>query len=118
MKREYRYAALGALGMLLLGSTALGGYYIAKQESSQPAKHAQVVRMQPTSHQGTQRVAAAKPPCDDNNIVGTVAGGAAGGLIGSRFGSGSGKTLATTGGIVGGAMLGNAYMPTRGVTCN
>ena len=62
--------------------------------------------------------AAGRPHCNDHNIVGTVAGGVLGGVVGNQFGHGSGKTLTTVGGAAGGAYLGNAYIPTRGATCN
>lgn len=58
-----------------------------------------------------------KPACDDHNVVGIVLGGAAGGLVGHQVGSGKGKDLATIGGALGGAYLGNQYIPTRNVTC-
>jgi uncharacterized protein YcfJ len=114
MKREHKYLIAGGLGVALLAGTAAGGYYLAHSQTP-PVQQARVVHYQQASNQSVQP---ARQPCDDNNIVGTVAGGAAGGLVGSRFGSGSGKTAATVGGVVGGAMLGNAYIPTRGVTCN
>lgn len=39
--------------------------------------------------------------------LGAVAGGVAGGLLGNQIGGGSGKTLATIGGVAGGAYVGN-----------
>jgi surface antigen len=46
--------------------------------------------------------------CRDDAAVGTVVGGAAGGIIGNQFGSGSGRTAATIGGVILGAIAGNA----------
>ena len=39
--------------------------------------------------------------------LGAVAGGVAGGLLGNQIGGGTGKTLATIGGVAGGAYVGN-----------
>jgi outer membrane lipoprotein SlyB len=39
--------------------------------------------------------------------IGAVAGAVLGGLLGNQFGGGDGKTLATIGGVVGGAYAGN-----------
>jgi surface antigen len=47
-------------------------------------------------------------PCGGTEAAGTVVGGAAGGVIGNQFGSGSGKAAATVGGIILGAIAGNA----------
>ncbi len=40
------------------------------------------------------------------NLIGSAAGGAAGGLLGSQFGKSSGKGVATTLGVIGGALAG------------
>lgn len=114
MKREMTYALAGAAAVLLLIGAAAGGAYLMQQSQPKPVVQAKrTVHYQPTNMAARE----AAPPCDDSNIVGTVAGGAAGGLVGSRFGSGNGKTAATTVGILGGAALGNQFIPTRGATC-
>jgi len=119
MKREHKYMLGGALAVIALAGVAAGSIaaYQSMQKPQAAKQEARVVHYQPTAMQGQQRVQA-QPPCDDNNIVGTLGGGVAGGLIGSRFGSGNGKTVATAAGALGGAALGNKYIPTRGATCN
>ena len=117
MKREYKYMLGGAAGVLALAGVAMASVYVADTSDSKPT---QQVR---TANHGAQYAraepaAAASPPCDDNNIVGTLGGGIAGGVIGAQFGSGSGKTVATTAGALGGAALGNRFIPTRGATCD
>ncbi len=121
MKREHKYMMGGALGVLAIAGVATAGAIIADHIGNASAQQARVVntganyaRMEPAAGSLAHP---AKPPCDDNNIVGTIGGGIAGGVIGAQFGSGSGRTVATTAGALGGAALGNKYMPTRGVTC-
>ena len=75
------------------------------------------IRPQQARTTGRVQLAQAQPPCDDKNILGTLAGGVAGGVLGNQVGSGSGRTVATVGGAVGGAYLGNEYLPTRNATC-
>lgn len=118
MKRETKYMLGGAAAVLVLASAAGAGAYYMHERSEQPVTQTQRAQLRATQQVAQAQPVAQRPPCDDNNIVGTVAGGAAGGLVGSRFGSGSGKTAATVGGVVGGAMLGNALIPTRGATCD
>lgn len=117
MKREHKYMLGGALGVLAITGVAIAGVTLAENMKNEPTQQARIV---PTSQ--SQRYAEAprpaQPPCDDNNIVGTIGGGVAGGVIGAQFGSGSGRTVATTAGALGGAVLGNKYIPTRGATCN
>ena len=118
-------AIIGAIALII--GTATASAYFTKQ-NLQPEK--QVVaenKVQSKKSSGkiawdnapvrTQQVQAAPPPCDDSNIVGTVAGGAAGGIVASQIGKGHGKTAATIGGTLGGAYLGNQYLPTKNVTC-
>lgn len=119
MKREHKYMLGGALGVVAIAGVALAGATIADNMNSKPTQQARVVntggnyaRMEPAAGQPT------RPPCDDNNIVGTIGGGIAGGVVGAQFGSGSGRTVATTAGALGGAALGNKYIPTRGATCD
>lgn len=118
MKREHKYMLGGALGVLAIAGVAIAGVTLADNMNDEPTQQTRVVntggqyaRMEPAP-------APAQPPCDDNNIVGTIGGGIAGGVIGAQFGSGSGRTVATTAGALGGAALGNKYIPTRGATCN
>ncbi|PZP86890.1 MAG: hypothetical protein DI582_01165 [Azospirillum brasilense] len=118
MKREYKFMLGGAAAVLLLAGAAVGGAYLMQQQEAPKQTASRTVRYQPTNMAASEPVRQAAPPCDDNNIVGTVGGGVAGGLVGSRFGSGNGKTVATTAGILGGAALGNKFIPTRGATCN
>lgn len=117
MKREYQYMIGGALGVVALAGIATAGVYVADTIDSKPTQQvrapnhgAQYARIEPAAQ--------TRPPCDDNNIVGTLGGGIAGGVLGAQFGSGSGKTVATTAGALGGAALGNRYIPTRGATCD
>ena len=107
--------------VVLMAATALGASYFTR-ETMQPAAQNVAPAAQPKQHAKVQNqqaapAAPAQPSCDDKNIVGTVAGGAAGGVIGSQIGHGGGKTAATIGGVLGGAYLGNQYIPTRNVTC-
>lgn len=120
MKREHKYMMGGAAAVVAIIATAAGAAYIATDMSDQPTQQvratnsgAQYARAEPVSQPQPARV-----ECDDNNIVGTIGGGIAGGVIGSQFGSGSGRTVATTAGALGGAALGNKYIPTRGATCD
>lgn len=120
MKREYKYMMGGALGVLAVAGIALAGATIATNIDNKPAQQTRVVNT--GGNYARMEAAAGRPvqkaPCDDNNIVGTIGGGIAGGVVGAQFGSGSGRTVATTAGALGGAALGNKYMPTRGVTCD
>lgn len=111
MTRTQKNVLIASAAVLALAGTAIGASYVTRQ-SVAPTQQAKVVH-----HSPTQQVAAAKPPCDDHNIVGTVGGAVAGGVIGNQFGKGTGKTIATVGGAAGGAVLGNEYIPTRGATC-
>lgn len=118
MKRSTQHILVGTAIVLALATTALATAYFTQPvtTTSKPVQQAHVYHeYKPTNYVAQQP---AQPPCDDNNIIGTVGGAAAGGLIGSRFGGGNGKTAATTVGILGGAALGNKYIPTRGATCN
>ena len=121
MKREHKYMLGGALGVLVIAGVAFAGYTVADNMGTQSTQQARVVNT--GNHYARMEPAAGRPvvqqaPCDDHNIVGTLGGGIAGGVIGNQFGSGSGKTIATTAGALGGAALGNKYIPTRGATCN
>ncbi len=111
-------AAVGVAAIALIAGGSYGAYQLITQEpetlAAVPAKTKQYVAYQQTSQQG---VIQQKPPCNDGNILGTLAGGAAGGIIGNQIGSGSGKTVATIGGAVGGAYLGREHIPLNGSTC-
>lgn len=114
MKRSHQYMLGGVAVLALIATTAVAASY-ATRSTMEPSPTQQArIQTQPTSHTTHQH---ATPPCDDHNIVGTVGGGVAGGLLGAQFGSGNGRTAATTVGILGGAALGNRYMPTHGATC-
>ena len=117
MKREYKYMLGGALGVLAIAGVAIAGANMAQTTKNEPTPKAQIV-LTSQSQRYVEAPRPAQPPCDDNNIVGTIGGGVAGGVIGAQFGSGSGRTVATTAGALGGAVLGNKYIPTRGATCN
>ncbi len=119
MKREHKYLIGGVLGVLAIAGIAYAGFNVADGMGKQSTQQARIVntggnyaRIAPAAQ------APARQPCDDNNIVGTIGGGIAGGVVGAQFGSGSGKTIATTAGALGGAALGNKYIPTRGATCD
>ena len=121
MKASNRHMIIGAVSAIaVIGVLAAGGfaaYHAFKEESATVAsasKPKQYITYQQTSQQG---VVHQKPPCDDGNILGTLAGGAAGGIIGNQVGKGSGKTVATIGGAVGGAYLGREHIPLNGSTC-
>lgn len=116
MKREHKYLLGGALGVMAIAGVAVAGATIAQNMSDTPKQETRIV--QTSSPHYAQAPRPVQPPCDDNNIVGTIGGGIAGGVIGAQFGSGSGKTVATTAGALGGAALGNKYIPTRGATCD
>lgn len=111
-------AALGVVAIALIAGGSYGAYHLFKEEpaavASAPAKSKHYVAYQQTAQQG---VIHQKPPCEDGNILGTLAGGAAGGIIGNQIGSGSGKTVATIGGAVGGAYLGREHIPLNNSTC-
>ena len=100
----------GGAALLLAGTAAIASY--ETRNSMQP----QAVATAPPQP-APQQHASGPPPCNDKNIVGTLAGGVAGGVLGNQVGRGSGKTVATVGGALGGAYLGNQYIPTRNVTC-
>jgi uncharacterized protein YcfJ len=123
MNTSQRNLLIGTAVVVALASTAVASTYFSRQstgpEAEQPIVEKQVTRT-PRAAAPAQHTAAAPQaqPCDDNNIVGTVGGAVAGGLIGSQFGKGDGRGLATAGGVVAGGALGNAYIPTRGATCN
>lgn len=109
-----------AAALLLFTATAAIASYVTRETmkpaavASTPAKtkYKEVAQAQPVQH-----AAPAQPKCDDSNIVGTAVGGVAGGIAGNQIGNGKGKTVATIGGVLGGAYLGNQYIPTRNVTC-
>lgn len=118
MKNSQKYWLVTAAIVVALASTAVASSYFTRHtiEESKPVAEAKPAPTKPVHH---QQAAATKPlpPCDDHNVVGTVGGAVVGGLVGSQFGKGSGKGLATAGGAVAGGALGNAYIPTRGATC-
>ena len=126
MTKNQKIILLSIATFVAVAGTAVGASYLTR-ESLKDDKE-QVAKTQPLRsnnhayHNGTQannlQPAAGKPQCDDGNIVGTVIGGAAGGIAGNQIGKGTGKTVATVGGIAGGAYLGNQYINTRGATCN
>jgi uncharacterized protein YcfJ len=113
-----------AIALAITATAAIASYTTrealqAQAESDGAAKHAKAAH----HPRQEQKMASAQPQqpvrqrCDDNNIIGTAAGGIGGGVVGSQFGSGSGKTAATIAGVLGGAYLGNQYIPTRNATC-
>jgi len=121
MKPSNRYIVIGAASavaaILVIAGTGYGAYHAFKDEATQEAaaeKPKQYITYQQTSQ---PVVVNQKPPCNDGNILGTLAGGAAGGLLGNQVGKGSGKTVATIGGAVGGAYLGREHIPLDGSTC-
>ena len=117
MKPSQTYWLAAAAVVVALASTAVASSYFTRQtiEESKPVAEAKPAPK--PVHRQQQAAAQPLPPCDDHNVVGTVGGAVAGGLIGSQFGKGSGKGIATAGGAVAGGALGNAYIPTRGATC-
>lgn len=118
MKREHKYLAAGALGVLALAGVAIAGTAMVQNMETKPAQQARIVQTSQSQRYAQAPQPVQQAPCDDNNIVGTIGGGIAGGVVGAQFGSGSGKTVATTAGALGGAVLGNKYIPTRGATCD
>ena len=126
MTKNQKYLAIGVAAIALVTTTAIASTLVTRQamETAAEENKAQMAaNPAPRAKQQRQaaaprQVAQAKPPCDDNNIVGTVGGAVAGGLVGSQFGKGNGRGLATAGGAVAGGALGNAYIPTDGATCN
>lgn len=115
-----RYLAAGAgIVVLMIGTAALSSYLTRSTLEEKPVAQTTAAKR---AHPQQQRVASAQPQsanpaCDDGNLVGTLAGGAAGAAVGNQFGKGNGKTVATVGGLVGGAYLGQRYMPTQNATC-
>lgn len=111
-------AAVGVAAIALIAGGSYGAYQLFAQKPETLAatsqKPKQYIAYQQTAQQG---VIQQKPPCDDGNILGTLAGGAAGGILGNQVGKGSGKTVATIGGAVGGAYLGREHIPLNGSTC-
>ncbi len=117
------------LGVLALVLVTAGASALVTREIVEEKPKAEIVAkpVEPSGEkiswneprQAPQPVAAqaAKPACNDGNIVGKVIGGGGGGIIGNQIGSGSGNTVATIGGAVGGAVLGGEYIPTENVTC-
>lgn len=117
-----------------MGATAAASVYLTKQslqaEEEKPVavsetktktvkrKNDDIVwnNPRPAQPQQPQPVQVAANNCDDRNIVGTLIGGAAGAFLGNQIGDGGGRTAATIGGTLGGAYLGNSYIPTRNVT--
>ena len=118
-----------AIIVLLMGAAAAIAAYATKQslhpDNTVVVSEAKPVKLinpphvvhAPPQMAAAQPVQPMQPGCDDRNIVGTLAGGAAGGLVGSQIGKGKGNTAAIIGGIAGGALVGNQYIPTRNVTC-
>lgn len=123
MKTTSKYVLGGVAILVAIAATAAASTYMtrtAMEPEKAPVQQAKAVHhTQPSGQRyAAQQPAAGRPPCDDHNIIGTVGGAVAGGVIGSQFGKGSGKGLATAGGAVAGGALGNAYVPTRGATCD
>ena len=108
--------------VLLMGAVAAAASYTTR-ESLKPEVAGTVPASQPRVRterkysQAQKPAQPAQPQCNDSNIVGTLAGGAVGGIAGSQIGHGNGKTAATIGGALGGAVLGNQFIPTQNVTC-
>lgn len=124
---------LAILGLIIvIGTTAWASATLTRQslteekiasvETVKPAKKHKSGKNDITWNQPAQQQPAQPPQrvasgCNDHNIVGTLAGGALGGIAGNQIGNGGGKTAATIGGVLGGAYLGNQYIPTHNVTC-
>lgn len=120
MTKTQQYLLLAVAVLLAVGGTAIASSYITQRTMEQPAAPI-VAQTRPLHRAATphpQYTATARPHCEDHNIVGTVGGAVVGGLVGSQFGKGNGRGLATAGGAVAGGALGNAYVPTRGATCD
>lgn len=105
----------GAIALIAL--TAMAATYLARPATPEPAKQVTVIHRNSGTHYANQQPVARDPACDDKNIVGTGLGAVAGGVLGNQIGGGKGRTVATVGGALGGAYLGNEYLPTRNVTC-
>ena len=118
MTKNQRYLAIGAAVLALLTTTAVASSYITRESMAPIAEKKAIAAPAHKAKGSQQRVAQAKPACDDHNIVGTVGGAVAGGLVGSQFGKGGGRGLATAGGVVAGGALGNSFIPTHGATCD
>ena len=118
MKPTLKYVLIGAAALAVIAGTAVGSSLITRDsmEPAQPQRAAVVHHAAPRQQVATTQPA--RPACDDHNIVGTLGGAVAGGLVGAQFGKGNGRGVATAGGAVAGGALGNAYIPTRGATCN
>lgn len=121
MKPSSRYIVIGAASAIAMVSVIAGGGYAAyhalKNEPAETAAAPQPKRYVAYQQTSQPVVIQQKAPCDDGNILGTLAGGAAGGILGNQVGKGSGKTVATIGGAVGGAYLGREHIPLNGSTC-
>ncbi len=122
MNHTQKMIAGGAALVALVAGVAIASSYMTRtameDRSAQQAALAAKPAAGPAHRPMHPQTAQARPACDDHNIVGTVGGAVAGGLVGSQFGKGNGKGLATAGGAVAGGALGNAYIPTRGATCD
>lgn len=126
MTKNQKIILLSVAAIVAIAGAAIGATYLTRE--SMKSEEAQVAASKPVrannhAYRHAQQAnniqpAAGKPACDDGNIVGTVIGGAAGGIAGNQIGKGTGKTVATLGGVAGGAYLGNQYINTRGATCN
>jgi len=117
MKRDTKTVALTLGAVVAIAAVAVAASYFTRT-SMAPQQTAVVHHYNGNAgRMAAVAPAAGQPPCDDKNIVGTLAGGVAGGVLGNQVGKGSGKTVATVAGAAGGAYLGNEYIPTRGVTC-
>ncbi len=115
MKPSSRYIVIGAVSAIAAIAVMVGGGYAAYSYFD---KDTQKPKQYVTYQQASQPIVIhQKNPCDDGNILGTLAGGAAGGILGNQVGKGSGKTVATIGGAVGGAYLGREHIPLNGSTC-
>ena len=121
MKHIHKQIITGTGIILLLVSTAFAASYITQRTEADAEVKAPIKQQAKTHQQPTRAVAAAAPVeiprCNDSNILGTVAGGAAGGIAGNQLGKGSGNTAATIVGTLGGAYLGNQYIPLNNATC-
>ena len=119
MTKTQNTIIVASLVVLALAGTAVGSSYFTRSAMEEPhapppAQQAQALRPAAAAR---PQVAAAQPPCNDHNAVGTVGGAVAGGLLGNQFGKGTGKTVATVGGVAAGGYLGNKYIPTNGTLC-
>ncbi len=129
MNRREQYLTIGLAAALLLATVAGASAYInqdaltrhtatTKVKSSASNQNLPWLDKQHEQRRAApQQVASAQPQCNDGNILGTVAGGVAGGALSSTIGNGNGKTAATIAGALGGAYLGNQYIPLQNSTC-